>query len=70
MDVHVRKFRPEVYNKVDGPSKQALIKYLEAEGHTIVDSKEDFYADVKSTISQTSPEQAIVCIATVLSSCS
>lgn len=48
MDVHVRKFRPEVYNKVDGPSKQALIKYLEGEGHTIVDSKEDFYADVKS----------------------
>jgi hypothetical protein len=48
MDVYVRPFRKKVYDKVDAPSKEALIKYLEAEGHTILSSTEDYYADVKS----------------------
>tara|TARA_R100001463_G_C3393015_1_gene207141 strand:- start:61 stop:516 length:456 start_codon:yes stop_codon:yes gene_type:complete len=48
MKVYTRPFQKEVYDKVDGPSKKALIKYLEAEGHTIVSTKEDYYADVVS----------------------
>lgn len=48
MDVYVRPFRKKVYDKVDTPSKKALIKYLEAEGHTVLSSTEDYYADVKS----------------------
>ena len=46
MKVYTRPFQKEVYDKVDGPSKEALIKYLESEGHTIVSKKEDYYADV------------------------
>ena len=48
MDVYVRPFRKEVYNQVDEPSKKALIKYLESQGHTIVSSAEDYYDDVVS----------------------
>ena len=48
MDTYTRPFRKEVYDKVDEPSKKALIKHLEAEGHTIINSEEDFYADVTS----------------------
>ena len=46
MKVYTRPFQKEVYDKVDGPSKEALIKYLESEGHTVVSKKEDYYADV------------------------
>ena len=48
MKVYTRPFQKEVYDKVDGPSKEALIKYLQSEGHTIVSKKEDYYADVVS----------------------
>ena len=43
-----RKFRADVYNEVNEPSKQALIKYLESEGHEILSTEEDYNADVVS----------------------
>ena len=43
-----RKFRADVYNEVNEPSKQALIKYLKSEGHEIVSTEEDYNADVVS----------------------
>lgn len=49
MKVHVRKFRKDVYDEVNEPSKQALITLLEREGHTIVSDKEDYNADVVTT---------------------
>jgi hypothetical protein len=48
MKPYVRPFQKDVYDEVDTPSKQALIKVLLAEGHEIVSSKEDYYADVVS----------------------
>ena len=47
-EVYVRKFKKDVYDKVDAPCKKALIKYLELQGHSIVQSKEDYNADVVS----------------------
>ena len=49
MKVHVRKFRKDVYAKVNEPSKQALITLLEREGHSVVSDKEDYYADLVTT---------------------
>ena len=49
MQVHTRRFRKDVYDKVNEPSKQAMIKFLEKEGHEIVSQKEDYFADVVST---------------------
>ena len=43
-----RKFRADVYNEVNEPSKQALIKYLKSEGHEILSTEEDYNADVVS----------------------
>ena len=48
MKPYVRPFQKDVYDEVDTPSKQALIKVLLSEGHKIVSSKEDYYADVVS----------------------
>jgi len=48
MQTYTRPFRKEVYDKVDAPSKKALVKYLESEGHTIVNTEECYYADVVS----------------------
>jgi hypothetical protein len=48
MKVHTRKFLKNVYDQFDGPSKEALIKILEADGHQIVSSEEDYYADIVS----------------------
>tara|TARA_R100000697_G_scaffold78581_1_gene90696 strand:- start:157 stop:612 length:456 start_codon:yes stop_codon:yes gene_type:complete len=48
MEVYTRRFRKDVYDEVDAPSKKALIKYLESEGHTITRTKENYYADVVS----------------------
>ncbi len=48
MKPYVRPFQKKVYDEVDTPSKQALIKVLLSEGHEIVSSKEDYYADVVS----------------------
>ena len=47
-EVYVRKFKKDVYDKVDAPCKKALIKYLELQGHSIIKSKEDYNADVVS----------------------
>jgi len=49
MKVHVRKFRKDVYDRVNEPSKEALIKILEREGHSVVSSKEDYYSDLVTT---------------------
>ena len=49
MKVHVRKFRKDVYDKVNEPSKQALIKLLEGEGHVVVSDEEDYYGDLVTT---------------------
>ena len=43
-----KKFSKQMYDMVDGPSKEALVKILEEQGHTIVDTSETFYADVVS----------------------
>jgi hypothetical protein len=48
MNVYTRPFRKEVYDKVDTPSKQAVIKYLTNTGHCIVSSEENYFADVVS----------------------
>ena len=48
MEVYVRKFRKEEYDKVDGPCKDTLVKYLEQQGHTIKNTSETFNADVVS----------------------
>ena len=48
MHTYTRPFRKEVYDKVDAPSKLALVKYLESEGHTIVSTAENYNADVVS----------------------
>jgi hypothetical protein len=43
-----RKFRPESYKANDQKAKDIIIPYLESNGHTIIDSKEDFGVDIKS----------------------
>jgi len=45
---YTRRFQKDVYDKVDGPSKEALIKILEAEGHTIVTAEESYDVDIVS----------------------
>jgi hypothetical protein len=46
----VRKaFSRSMYDMVDTPAKEALTSILEKRGHTIVATKEDYFADVKST---------------------
>ncbi len=44
-----KPFEPELYDKFDTPAKDALVSYLEQQGHTIKSVKEDYYADVVST---------------------
>jgi len=43
-----KKFDKQMYDMVDGPAKNALVKILESQGHTIVDTSETYYADVVS----------------------
>jgi len=43
-----RRFRPESYKENDKKAKDTLIPYLESQGHTILDSKEDYGVDIKS----------------------
>ncbi len=43
------KFDKDRYNKYDGKAKDALVSYLEQEGHTIKRIKETYVADVVST---------------------
>lgn len=45
----VRKsFNRALYEAYDEPAKQALVKLLEAKGHTIVSTEENYYVDVVS----------------------
>ena len=43
-----RKFRPSSYRKNDSLAKETIIAYLEANGHTILDSEENYSFDIKS----------------------
>ena len=49
MPTNYAKFDQERYDKFDGKAKNALISYLEQEGHTIKRVKENYLADVVST---------------------
>ena len=48
MKPYVRPFQKNVYDEVDTPSKKALVKILKSEGHEIVSSHENYYADIVS----------------------
>jgi len=48
MTKNYAKFDKERYDKFDGKAKNALVSYLEQEGHTIKRIKENYYADVVS----------------------
>ena len=43
-----RRFRPSSYRRNDEVAKETISTYLEANGHTILDSKENFSFDIKS----------------------
>ena len=49
MPTNYAKFDQERYDKFDGKAKDALVSYLEQEGHTIKRVKENYLADVVST---------------------
>lgn len=50
MSQAVRKqFSRALYEAYDTPAKEALVAILEAKGHTLVNTEEDYYADVVST---------------------
>ena len=49
MPTNYAKFDQERYDKFDGKAKNALISYLEQEGHSIKNAVEDYHADVTST---------------------
>ena len=45
----VRKpFNKAMYQMFDGIAKETLVTFLESQGHTILNKKEDYYADVVS----------------------
>ena len=48
MTPYVRPFQKNVYDEVAAPSKKALVKILKSEGHEIVSSHENYYADIVS----------------------
>ena len=43
-----RRFRPSSYRKNDSLAKETIIAYLEDNGHTILDSEENYSFDIKS----------------------
>ena len=43
-----RRFRPSSYNRNDSLAKETIIAYLEADGHTILNSEENYSFDIKS----------------------
>lgn len=43
-----KKFNRAVYEAYDGPAREALVKHLEANGHTIVNNEENYGVDVVS----------------------
>ena len=49
MTKNYAKFDQERYDKFDGKAKNALVSYLEQEGHSIKRVKENYLADVVST---------------------
>jgi len=49
MPTNYAKFDQERYDKFDGKAKNALVSYLEQEGHSIKRVKENYLADVVST---------------------
>jgi hypothetical protein len=44
-----KPFEKDLYDKYDTPAKDALVSYLEQEGHSIKRTEENYYADVVST---------------------
>ena len=44
-----KPFEKDLYDKYDTPAKDALVSYLEQEGHSIKRTDETYYADVVST---------------------
>jgi len=44
-----KPFEKDLYDKYDSPAKDALISYLEQEGHSIKNTVENYHADVTST---------------------
>ena len=44
-----KQFSRSLYEAYDTPAKEALVSILEARGHTLVNTEEDYYADVVST---------------------
>lgn len=43
-----RKFSRALYNAYDAKAKETLVAYLKSKGHTILQDKEDYFADVVS----------------------
>lgn len=43
-----KQFSKTMYDLVDTPSKETLVKYLESQGHTISSTEENYYVDVVS----------------------
>jgi hypothetical protein len=45
---YYRKFQPQSYKENDNKAKTVITKYLESNGHTILDTQEDYSFDIKS----------------------
>ena len=45
---YYRKFQPQSYKENDSKAKIVITNYLENNGHTILDTEEDFSFDIKS----------------------
>ena len=43
-----KKFEPDLYNRYDGPAKQAMRQHLEASGHSVTVPPENYGADLYS----------------------
>jgi len=43
-----RKFSRSLYNAYDAKARETLVAYLKSKGHTILQDKEDYFADVVS----------------------
>jgi hypothetical protein len=44
-----RRFRPNSYKENDSKAKRVIVKYLKDNGHTILDTKENYSFDITST---------------------
>ena len=45
---YYRKFQPQSYKENDSKAKITITNYLESNGHTILDTEEDYSFDIKS----------------------